>query len=440
MTTGGPPWSWRRASTTRRLKSSRSSRTTLLGGLAVEQRVELGVVLAQLQRGREHAGDLLALDQLLQPPVPVVRRAEVTRAACPPRAGCRTRRAPSPAGSAGRPSASGAGSGLRPRRQPVRLSRATCGRSGSGVPSRPVLALGHQAHPRTTLADDFHATDGSSAVREVHRWRSLRPVWGMGESPRWHDGRLWVCDWVAGEVLSFDETGERRVELTMKGLPFSVDWLPDGRTVLTSAEGVVTADEDGTLTPYGGDRAGLERDRRRPSRQHVRQRDRLRPHGRRGADARVSSGSSVRTGRREQVADDVWFPNGMAVTDDGSTLVVAESYGHCLTGFDIARRRLARRTGGSGPTSARPAPDGICLDAEGAVWYADVPTAAASASPRAARCSRSSRPTGAASPACSAARTAARSTWSRQEWGGTEGVGAAPGRCSPPCGGAAGRP
>ncbi len=38
---------------------------------------------------------------------------------------------------------------------------------------------------------------------------------GLGESPRWHDGRLWVCDWVAGEVLSYDETGDRRVELTM---------------------------------------------------------------------------------------------------------------------------------------------------------------------------------------------------------------------------------
>ena len=53
----------------------------------------------------------------------------------------------------------------------------------------------------------------------------------MGESPRWHDGRLWVCDWVGGEVLSYDVDGDRRVELTMTGLPFSVDWLPDGREV-----------------------------------------------------------------------------------------------------------------------------------------------------------------------------------------------------------------
>jgi sugar lactone lactonase YvrE len=72
------------------------------------------------------------------------------------------------------------------------------------------------------------------------------------------------------------------------------------------------------------------------------------------------------------VADGVEFPNGMAVTPDNSTLIVAESYAHCLTAFDIA---------GDGTLSSRrvwadlgdAAPDGICLDAEGAVWYADVP-------------------------------------------------------------------
>ena len=79
---------------------------------------------------------------------------------------------------------------------------------------------------------------------------------GLGESPRWHHDRLWVCDWVAGEVLSFDESGSRRVELLMSGLPFSVDWLPDGRTVLTSSEGVVTADAAGALTAYGGSGQG----------------------------------------------------------------------------------------------------------------------------------------------------------------------------------------
>jgi sugar lactone lactonase YvrE len=73
-----------------------------------------------------------------------------------------------------------------------------------------------------------------------------------------------------------------------------------------------------------------------------------------------------------QVADGIAFPNGMAVTADNSTLIIAESYGKRLTAFDIAadgglsnRRIWADLKEG--------APDGICIDAENAVWYADVP-------------------------------------------------------------------
>jgi sugar lactone lactonase YvrE len=72
------------------------------------------------------------------------------------------------------------------------------------------------------------------------------------------------------------------------------------------------------------------------------------------------------------VADGVAFPNGMVVTLDNSTLILAESYGNKLTAFDIAadgslsnRRLWADLDGGY--------PDGICLDADGAIWYADVP-------------------------------------------------------------------
>lgn len=73
----------------------------------------------------------------------------------------------------------------------------------------------------------------------------------------------------------------------------------------------------------------------------------------------------------EQVADDLAFPNGMAITDDGTTLVVAESYGNRLTAYDIRRdgtltnRRVWAEVGEDHP-------DGICVDAEGAAWYADV--------------------------------------------------------------------
>jgi len=60
----------------------------------------------------------------------------------------------------------------------------------------------------------------------------------MGESPRWHDGRFWMCDWIAGEVLVFDADGSREVVARVEGLPFSIDWLPDGRLVATTRGGV----------------------------------------------------------------------------------------------------------------------------------------------------------------------------------------------------------
>lgn len=72
-------------------------------------------------------------------------------------------------------------------------------------------------------------------------------------------------------------------------------------------------------------------------------------------------------GSVEQVADGLAFPNGMAVTPDNDTLIVAESYSKTLTAFDIAadsslsQRRVWAQTGDFGP-------DGICIDAEGAVW------------------------------------------------------------------------
>jgi sugar lactone lactonase YvrE len=193
----------------------------------------------------------------------------------------------------------------------------------------------------------------------------------MGESPRWHDGRLWVCDWVAGEVVSYDGAGTPRVELTMTGLPFSIDWLPDGRAVLTSTEGVVAAGADGTLTPYGAGGQAWNEIVVDPAGNTFVNAAGFDLMG--GEEPRAGFVWVVRPdGTSEQVADGVWFPNGMAVTPDGGTLLVAESYAHRLTAFDIAAdgalsgRRVWADLGEA-------APDGICLDAEGAAWYADVP-------------------------------------------------------------------
>lgn len=188
----------------------------------------------------------------------------------------------------------------------------------------------------------------------------------MGESPRWHDGELWMCDWMAGEVLAFTADGDRRVVTRVEGLPFSIDWLPDGRLVTTTSQGVVVGTE---LAPYGA--AG------QPFNEIV-----VDGNGRAWVDMPGAAPWEERKpglvavvlpdGTSRQVADDVWFPNGMVVLDD-DTLVLAESHADRLTAWTItdSGELVDRRVWAElGPGSA---PDGICADAEGAIWYASVP-------------------------------------------------------------------
>jgi sugar lactone lactonase YvrE len=188
----------------------------------------------------------------------------------------------------------------------------------------------------------------------------------MGESPRWHDHRFWMCDWVAGEVLVFDVDGNREVVARVEGLPFSIDWLPDGRLVATTPAGVGAGPD---LEPYGA--TG------QPFNEIV-----VDAAGRAWVDMPGSTPWEdpkpgivtvvLPDGSSRQVADDVWFPNGMLVLGE-DTLVVAESHADRLTAWTItaAGELVDRRVWAElGPGSA---PDGICADAEGAIWYASVP-------------------------------------------------------------------
>ncbi|MBA2489244.1 MAG: SMP-30/gluconolactonase/LRE family protein [Chloroflexi bacterium] len=198
----------------------------------------------------------------------------------------------------------------------------------------------------------------------------------MGESPRWHQDRLWLSDWGAQEILAVDLAGERNVMVQMASLPFSIDWLPDGRLLIVSGRDrlLLRREPDGSLVTHA-DLTGMSEhplneivvDGRGNA--YVNNIGFDFPEGEVGPGfiALVTPGGAAR-----QVADEVEFPNGMVVTPDDSALIVAESYGHRLTSFEIAadgglsNRRVWADLGDG-------VPDGICLDAEGAVWYADVP-------------------------------------------------------------------
>jgi sugar lactone lactonase YvrE len=207
--------------------------------------------------------------------------------------------------------------------------------------------------------------------------RVLRDGLRIGESPRWHDGCLWVCNWGEGEILALAVDGScAGVVDGPAGIPFCFDWLPDGRLlVVAGQEGkLVRHEADGSLAVHGDlglVSHGLERDRRRRTRQCLRRRWRVQHDGRRAVPPGGDRAHRP-DGRTTQVAADLHFPNGMALTPDDRTLIVAESYGRRLTAFDVlgngalANRRVWAQLGDG-------VPDGICVDAEGAVWYADVP-------------------------------------------------------------------
>jgi sugar lactone lactonase YvrE len=191
----------------------------------------------------------------------------------------------------------------------------------------------------------------------------------FGESPRWHDGRLWFSNWVAQEIIAADVEGKSEVIARMPSFPFSIDWLPDGRLLVVSGrEGLLLRREsDGELVTHAilSSLASIWNEIVVDGRGNIY----INGGGfdAPGIIALVTPDGSVRL-----VADGIAFPNGMAVTPDNQTLIVAESYAGMLTAFDIdADGRLSNRRVWAALEGS--APDGICLDAEGAVWYADVP-------------------------------------------------------------------
>jgi sugar lactone lactonase YvrE len=211
----------------------------------------------------------------------------------------------------------------------------------------------------------------------AHQARLVTAGLAFGESPRWHDGRLWLCNWGTGEIIAIDAQGNREIMLTVPAvLPYSIDWLPDGRLLVVSGrEGLLLRQEaDGGLVTHA-DLCGLSKS---PWNEIVVDgRGNIYVNGGGptpapgehfgpGAIVLITPDGAVR-----QVADNIAFANGMAVTPDNKTLIVAESHGNRLAAFDIAadgslsNRRVWADLDGY--------PDGICLDAEGAIWYADVP-------------------------------------------------------------------
>ena len=210
----------------------------------------------------------------------------------------------------------------------------------------------------------------SSRVMEP---RVLLDGLAMPESPRWRNGRLWFSNWGADEIVAVDLDGNSEVmDRGPEGPGWAVNWLPDGRMLITGDE-LIRVESDGSrvrhadlspISPYGWSEITVD------GRGNVYVNtinfdfadfDDVLTSGRAlGKVALVTSDGEAR-----EVAGEIAFPNGMVVTSDNKTLIIAESFAARLTAFDIAvdgtlsnRRVWADGVG----------PDGICLDADGCIW------------------------------------------------------------------------
>jgi sugar lactone lactonase YvrE len=194
------------------------------------------------------------------------------------------------------------------------------------------------------------------------------------ESPRWHDGRLWVSDWGAGEVVAVDLDGRSEEVARVPSFPMCIDHLPDGRLLIVSSSDrrLLRQEPDGSLVTHA-DLAGLADHPWNDIVVDGRGNAYVNNIGFDFPDGEFAPGIIVLVtpdGAARQVADGVAFPNGMVVTPDNATLIVAESYGNKLTAFTIAAD--GSLSDGRLWAAVDDHPDGVCLDAEGAIWYGDV--------------------------------------------------------------------
>ncbi len=209
------------------------------------------------------------------------------------------------------------------------------------------------------------------------------------ECPRWHEDRWWVSDFYRHAVFSYDGEGRERLEVEVEGQPSGLGWLPDGDLLAVSMKDrrVLRRQADGTVVTH----AQLSELTTGHVNDMIVDREGRAFVGNFGFDlmggGAPAPASLVRVdpdGSAGIVAEDLWFPNGTVITDDG-TLIVAETFAARLTAFDIqpdgslANRRVWAQVQPSpepGDTEAMLsavsfAPDGCALDAEGHVWAAN---------------------------------------------------------------------
>ena len=206
----------------------------------------------------------------------------------------------------------------------------------------------------------------------------------FGEGPRWHDGKLWFSDFYAHAVKSVGSDGVQRIELQLDDQPSGLGWMPDGRLLVVSMAELKLLRQDSDGLKVHADLSELSL--------HLCNDMVVDATGRawvgnfgfdldalveeKGVEAALIDHPTTNlvrvdpNGSVHLASSEMHFPNGMVISPDGKTLIVAETLSMCLTAFDIgvdgtlSNRRIWAAVG-------MRAPDGICLDANGHVWVAN---------------------------------------------------------------------
>ena len=222
-----------------------------------------------------------------------------------------------------------------------------------------------------------HPMADSLETRADSRWKLIASGLAFPEAPRWHHDALWFSDIFDGRVKQVASSGDVTVVVDVPTGPSGLGWRRDGTLLVVSMTDRRLLAFDGISCHLEADLSGVARG---PANDMVVAPSGVAYIGNFGYDyeagaPRASAHLAVvdLDGAVHEAGDDLWFPNGMAITSDGATLLVAETSASRVSSFAIASDGMlgARRTWADLGVAR---PDGISLDAEGALWIASPAT------------------------------------------------------------------
>ena len=207
----------------------------------------------------------------------------------------------------------------------------------------------------------------------------------FGEGPRWHEGKFYFSDFYSHKVFSLDMDGNYELIVEVQGQPSGLGWMPDGTMLIVSMKDrKLLGFYNNKLSEVAdlSDLAGFHCNDMVVDNKGNAYVGNFGFNTYSGEDVRAANLILIRPGQAPCVAaDDLLFPNGTVITPDGKTLIIGETYALRLTAFDInedatlSNRRIWADFTLNAKEGSVPVPDGMCLDAEGAIWVASPTTA-----------------------------------------------------------------